>query len=101
MEIFKKQKIILESEKTFEKLLFYKGKGCAKCDNTGYKGRTGIYETLAITPELAKLITKGADKSELYKETENQKMLKIIEDGFIKAKNGITTIEEVLRVTKE
>ncbi len=101
MEIFKKEKIISESEKTFEKLLFYKGKGCAKCGNTGYKGRTGIYETLAITPELAKLITKGADKSDLYKETENQNMLKVIEDGFIKAKNGITTIEEVLRVTKE
>jgi len=101
MEIFKKEKIVSEDEKTFEKLLFYKGKGCAKCGNTGYKGRTGIYETLIVTPELAKLITKGAEKSDLYKEIENQKMLRVIEDGFIKAKDGITTIEEVLRVTKE
>jgi len=101
MEIFRREKIISKDETTFEKLLFYKGKGCPKCNNTGYKGRTGIYEILEITPEIAKLIAKGAEKSELYEEAEKRNMLKIIEDGFIKIKNGITTIEEVLRVTKE
>lgn len=101
MVIFRREKIISDNEQTFEKLLFYKGKGCPKCNDTGYKGRTGIYEVLPVTPELAKLITKGADKSELCKEAEKQNMLKMIEDGFIKVKNGITTIEEILRVTKE
>jgi len=95
------EKIVTETEKNFEKLLFYKGKGCPECGNTGYKGRTGIYETLSITPELAKLIAKGAPESELREEAAKQGMLKMIEDGFAKAKNGITTIEEVLRVTKE
>ncbi|MEK7067435.1 MAG: GspE/PulE family protein, partial [Patescibacteria group bacterium] len=101
MAMLQAEKIVAESEKNFEKLLFYKGKGCNECGNTGYKGRTGIYETLAITPELVKLITKGAPETELRAAAEQQAMLKIIEDGFIKAKNGITTIEEVLRVSKE
>jgi type IV pilus assembly protein PilB len=101
MATLQAEKIVSEEEKNFEKLLFYKGKGCAECGNTGYKGRTGIYETLAITPALSILIAKGAPEDELRAETEKQAMLKMIEDGFIKAKNGITTIEEVLRVTKE
>ena len=101
MAVLQAEKVVAESEKNFEKLLFYKGKGCNECGNTGYKGRTGIYETLSMTPELAKLITKGAPETELRAAAEQQEMLKIIEDGFIKAKNGLTTIEEVLRVSKE
>jgi len=101
LSILKTEKVVADSEKSFGKLLFYKGKGCSECSNTGYKGRTGIYETLNITPELSKLIAKGAVESDLRQEVERQGIIKIIEDGFIKAKNGITTLEEVLRVTKE
>jgi len=99
--ILKKKGIISQDEKTFEKLLFYKGKGCSECGHTGYKGRTGIYETLDITPPLAKLIAKNAAESDLNAEAERQNMLKMAEDGFIKAKQGVTTIEEILRATKE
>lgn len=101
INMLKQQNIIAEKEEGLDKLLFYKGKGCADCSNSGYKGRIGIYETLEITPELSKLITRGANETELREAESKQNVLKIIEDGFIKAKTGMTTIEEVLRVTKE
>ncbi len=99
LETLKKEKVI--SEKNLKNLLFYRGKGCKKCNNEGYKGRIGIYEILEITPEIAELINHKAEAEEIKKAAKKQGMLTIIEDGFIKAKNGITTIEEVLRVTKE
>ena len=84
-----------------ESLLFYRGKGCKKCEKSGYKGRVGLYEVLEVTTEVSNLITKGAMASEIKKAARDQGMLTILEDGFIKAKTGITTIEEVLRVTKD
>ncbi len=95
------EKAIASAEKGLESILFYRGKGCKKCNGTGYKGRIGIYEILEITEEVSKLILKKANPSEIKKQAEKQNMLSVIEDGFIKAKNGITTIEEVMRVTKE
>lgn len=95
------EKAIANAEKGLESILFYRGKGCKKCNGTGYKGRIGIYEILEITEEVSKLILKKANPSEIKEQAKKQNMLSIIEDGFIKAKNGITTIEEVMRVTKE
>jgi len=99
LETLKREKVI--SEKNLKNLLFYKGKGCKKCNNEGYKGRVGIYEVLEITPEIIDVINESATAEAIYKIAKNQGLLTIIEDGFIKAKNGVTTIEEVLRVTKE
>lgn len=82
-------------------ILFYRGKGCNQCDNSGYKGRIGIYETLEVTEEMADLILKRASRDELQKLAILQGMMTLNQDGFIKAKNGLTTIEEVLRVTQE
>ena len=82
-------------------LLFYRGKGCKKCNNSGYKGRIGIYEVLEITPKISELILKDASAKEIYEAAKAEGMITILEDGFFKAKNGITTIEEILRVTKE
>lgn len=96
-----KKKVIIEAKRGIESLLFYRGKGCKQCSNTGYKGRMGIYEVLEITADMSELILKKAPPAELKKQAEKQGMLTIIEDGFIKAKNGITTIEEIMRVTKE
>ncbi len=101
MKTLEEKKIIINAKQGIENLLFYRGKGCKQCSNTGYKGRLGIYEVLEITAEISELILKKASASELKKQAEKQKMLTIIEDGFIKAKNGITTIEEIMRVTKE
>jgi type IV pilus assembly protein PilB len=101
LEKLEKNKIIFNAKKGLETLLFYHGKGCKKCNDTGYKGRIGIYEALEITDELSELILRNASPNELKKQAESQGMLSIVEDGFIKAKSGVTTIEEIMRVTKE
>ncbi len=99
LDTLKKEKII--EKKDFKNLLFYKGKGCKKCNEEGYKGRVGIYEILEITPEITELINKRASTEEIHQMARKQGMINMIEDGFIKAKSGLITIEEVLRVTKE
>jgi type IV pilus assembly protein PilB len=101
LAIMQKERAIIDAKKGLESLLFYRGKGCKKCNNTGYKGRVGIYETLEITPLISDMILKKASITDIKKEALNQGMISIVEDGFIKAKNGITTIEEIMRVTKE
>lgn len=82
-------------------ILFYRGAGCKKCNQTGYKGRVGIYEVLEITPKINEIILKAGSAKEIYEAAKLDNMITIMEDGFIKAKTGITTIEEILRVTKE
>ncbi len=82
-------------------MLFYRGKGCQQCGNSGYKGRVGIYETLEMNEELGKLIIAKATREELEKNALSTGMMTILQDGFIKVKKGETTIEEVLRVTRE
>ena len=101
LKTMESQKAIIDSKGGLKSILFYHGKGCKKCSDTGYKGRIGIYETMEITEELSSLILKKGNSSEIKKLAIEQGMLTIIEDGFIKAKNGITTIEEIMRVTKE
>ncbi|MBU0722280.1 Flp pilus assembly complex ATPase component TadA [Patescibacteria group bacterium] len=101
MLMLEEKKIIINAKQGIEALLFYRGKGCKQCSNSGYKGRLGIYEILEVTEEMSELILKKASPAELKKQAEKQNMLTIVEDGFIKAKNGITTIEEIMRVTKE
>ncbi|MBI4262094.1 Flp pilus assembly complex ATPase component TadA [Candidatus Uhrbacteria bacterium] len=82
-------------------LKFFHGKGCKQCNNEGYKGRVGIYEVLEMTPALSALILERAPRDAFVKAAHEQKMLTLLDDGLAKAKQGITTIEEVLRVTKE
>jgi len=99
--VLEKKGIILDSKTPFESLLFYKGKGCKQCNNSGYKGRIGIFETLVVTKEISQMIVNKESTSKILKAATDKGMLTIIQDGFIKAKNGITTIEEVLRATQE
>jgi len=84
-----------------ESILFFKGKGCNKCGGQGYKGRIGIYEVMAMTDSMKRLVSSGATAQAIHDEARTQGMITILEDGFLKAKQGITSIEEVLRVTKE
>ncbi len=95
-----KQGYITEGQ-GFESILFYRGKGCDQCGNTGYKGRIGIYEVLEINEKIKDLILKKASSGEISSAALEQGMMTIMQDGLIKAKTGTTTIEEVLRVTKE
>lgn len=78
----------------------YYGKGCKICHLTGFAGRIGVFEMLEITKEIKKLITEKADADEIFKEAMNEGMSSMLDDGMEKVKKGLTTIEEVLRVTK-
>jgi type IV pilus assembly protein PilB len=77
----------------------YKGKGCSTCNNTGYKGRIGLYEVLEVTDEIRELILIGASALELRKKAIDDGMISLRESGLYKIRNGVTTIEEVVRET--
>ncbi len=83
-----------------EKLTLWKGKGCESCDGTGYRGRVGIFEVMPITDQIAKLIVEKSAASEMEKIARKQGMITMKQDGYLKAMEGITTIEEVLRVAE-
>lgn len=83
------------------KLTLYRSKGCNKCDNTGYRGRMGIYEVLEMDDEMGKLIVNRASAEEIQHVAITKGMITMQQDGFLKALEGITTVEEVLRVTRE
>ena len=77
----------------------YKGKGCATCNNTGYKGRIGLYEVMEITDEIRELILIGASALELRKKAIDDGMITLRESGLYKIRAGLTTVEEVVRET--
>lgn len=77
----------------------FKGTGCDKCNNTGYKGRVGLYEVLEITDDVRELILVGASALELRKKAIEDGMITLRESGLHKIRNGVTTLEEVVRET--
>ena len=77
----------------------YKGKGCATCNETGYKGRIGLYEVMEITDEIRELILIGASALELRKKAIEDGMITLRESGLHKIRSGVTTPEEVVRET--
>ena len=81
------------------KIKTYKGKGCPSCNDTGYKGRIGLYEVMEITDEIRELILIGASALELRKKSIDDGMITLRESGLQKIRSGVTTIEEVLRET--
>jgi type IV pilus assembly protein PilB len=88
-------KIPLDSVKSVS---FYYGKGCSYCHYIGYQGRTGLYEILEMTPRLRELVVAGAGEQDIRSTSLASKMTSLGEDGLRKVKEGITTIEELLRV---
>lgn len=80
---------------------FCRGRGCASCKNTGYAGRTGIFELLRMSEEIRKLIVNKASSDEIKKKAVGDGMRTMRDDGLDKVKRSITTVEEVLRVTEE
>jgi len=79
----------------------YKGKGCEICHHTGYLGRIGIFEVLKITPAIQDLINKKSDAALINKKAVEEGMTSMLVDGMTKVGMGLTTFEEILRVTKE
>ena len=88
-------------EKELDSLVFIQGAGCRRCGETGYKGRVGIYEVILIDEAISQKINQRATAAEIKTHAREHGMLTILEDGLIKAKLGVTTITEVLRVSKE
>lgn len=85
--------------KEFEGVTLYKGKGCLECNNTGYKGRVGIFEVLPVTSEIRELILKRASNDEIKQKAVELGMTTLRSDGVAKIKQGMTTIEEIIRET--
>jgi len=79
----------------------YRGAGCSECANTGYRGRVGIYEVLPVTEKIGRLILEHAPASEIEKLAIDEGMITMKQDGYLKGVEGITNIEEVLRVAQE
>jgi general secretion pathway protein E len=79
----------------------YRASGCEKCFNTGYRGRIGIFEIMVLSGKLKKLILKTYDSNLIKKEALNYNMITLRQDGIQKVLKGISTIEEVLRVTQK
>ncbi len=95
-----KQRKIIHSKTNWSNIEFYKAKPSKECPE-GYKGRIGIHEVLEVTESIKELIVKRATSDEITEQAKKQGMITMLEDGFIKAAQGITSIEEILRVTKE
>jgi general secretion pathway protein E len=79
----------------------YRGRGCPACAGTGYRGRTAIYEILRVSETIRQLIMKKADSSTLARKALEEGMKGLHEDGVGKVLAGITTLEEIVRVTQE
>lgn len=90
-----------EKNEASKKRAFFKGQGCSACGNTGYKGRVGIFEIMPVTEQIKQLTLKSATSSDLGAEAKKEGLITMRQDGILKALDGLTTIEEVWRVTKE
>jgi type IV pilus assembly protein PilB len=83
-----------------KKANFARGKGCANCNKTGFRGRMGIFELMALTNTIREMTFKGESTQNIRKVARKQGMRTLFEDGMIKAMKGQTTLEEVLRITQ-
>jgi type IV pilus assembly protein PilB len=80
--------------------VFYQPVGCDKCDNTGYKWRVGLYEVLEITPGVKEMILAGTSAYNINKQAVQDGMISLEQDWIMKALNGLTSLEEVYKVSK-
>ena len=87
--------------KDWSKINFFRAVGCDRCSGEGYKGRIGIFEVMEISDNIAKMVSTKSDSNEIEQTALDEGMMKMIEDGMIKVLQGTTSIEEILRVTKD
>ncbi|MCX6731803.1 MAG: ATPase, T2SS/T4P/T4SS family [Candidatus Parcubacteria bacterium] len=99
LQLLKQQKVI-ESKANWDKVPFYKPKPGKDCED-GYSDRIGIHEILKMTETIKNLVMANATSDNIEKQAKKEGMMTMLEDGIVKAVQGITTIEEVLRVTRE
>ncbi len=79
----------------------WRGAGCERCNGSGYRGRQGIFELMELNDEIRQLVMKNADASVLTDAARRNGMRSLRDDGWMKIENGVTTVEEVVRVTQE
>lgn len=94
-------KKFVEKAKGWDEVTLYKPVGCDQCGGEGYHGRNGIYEVLPMDTDIRKLITQSATTEELENQARKNGMATMVEDGFLKIVQGMTSLEEVMRATKE
>jgi type II secretory ATPase GspE/PulE/Tfp pilus assembly ATPase PilB-like protein len=80
---------------------FYKGKGCAECGNTGYYGRVAVFEVLPVSEKISRLILERASSADIEHVAREEGMVTMKQDGYMKVVEGVTSVEEVLRVAQE
>ena len=80
---------------------FYRGEGCEKCKNSGYRGRIGIHELLEMTEGVKKTILESSDSNSIKKEALKENMITLRRDGVNKILHGLTSAEEILTITTE
>lgn len=93
-------KELMEQSEKDGKITLYKGKGCAECTDTGFKGRSAIAEVMQVTQSIRKLILENGSPNEIEEKAKEEGMIPIFVDGVNKALKGETTIEEILRVMR-
>jgi len=91
---------VIKSQDTLASITFYKSKASKKAED-GYKGRIGIYEVLPVSESIKALIVQKATADQIQKQAEAEGMVTMVQDGFLKAAQGLTSIEEILRVISE
>ena len=84
-----------------KQIMLYKGSGCSECGKVGYLGRVGIFEVLPVTPKIMQLILERASDADIEKEAVLEGMITLKQDGYMKVLEGVTTLEEVLRVAED
>ena len=87
------------TDQDIEGITFYRGAGCETCNGSGYKGRQGLYEVMAMSPTLRRMVLQSASAAELQAQAIAEGMLTLRMDGFVKLRKGITTLEEVIKET--
>ncbi len=93
-------KKILDKYLGTKNVTLYQGKGCPACSNTGYRGRTALFELIQITPEMQELILKSPSTLEIWRLARKQGSTSLFEDGIEKVKSGVTSLDELLRVAE-
>ncbi len=96
------EEVLPDAKKYFKEkeVTLFKGKGCKACNDSGYSGRTGIFEFVVNTQEMQEVIMSNPSSQEIWDLARKQGTLSFFEDGMIKVKNGISTLEELLRIAR-
>jgi len=100
-EIESLPQIIKKKVKIPSPFLIYEAQGCKKCNFRGFAGRIGVFEILSMTDELSAIILKTPEEQKIIQEASRQGMITMKQDGILKVLDGVTTIEEILRVAEE